>query len=84
MDWGMKANFFTIDSIADIAFGDPVGDLSEDADKFDFLSNTESSLPVMMLFTCYTWMLTLLQMPAVSRMIAPSPEEPSGFGRIMG
>lgn len=80
----MKANFFTIDSIADIAFGDPVGDLAEDADKFDFLSNTERSLPVMSIFTCYTWMLRLLQMPAVSRIIAPSPEEPSGFGRIMG
>lgn len=84
MDWGMKASFFTVDSISDMAFGDTVGDLAEDEVKFDFLSNTESSLPIMSIFTCYTWMLNFLQMTIVSRMIAPSSEEPSGFGRIMG
>lgn len=83
MDWGIKASFFTVDSISDMAFGEAVGDLAEDADKFDFISNMESSLPIMSIFPCYTWMLNFLQMPVVNRMIAPSPEEPSGFGRIM-
>ncbi|MCJ1269296.1 hypothetical protein MMC22_009187 [Lobaria immixta] len=84
MDWGMKASFFTVDSITDVTFGEPVGDLAEDADKFEFLSNTESSLPIVSVFTCYTWMLKLLQIPVFHKLIAPSPEERSGFGRIMG
>lgn len=84
MDWGTKASFFTIDSIADFAFSEPVGDLTEDADNYGFLSNIETSLPIMSVFTCYTWMTKLLQMRGISQLIAPKTDEPTGFGRIIG
>jgi hypothetical protein len=84
LDWGYLASYFGIDSITDIAFSEALGDLKEDADKFDFLHNMESNLPVMSIFTCYNWMLKLLQSPWVEKYVAPSPDDKSPFGNVMG
>ncbi len=84
MDWGYMASYFGIDSITDIAFSEALGDLKEDADKFNFLHNMESSLPTMSVFSCYNWMLKLLQSRYVERLVAPSPDDKSPFGHVMG
>lgn len=84
MDWGYLASYFGIDSICDIAFSEPLGDLESDEDKYNFLHNMEANLPTMSVFSCYNWMLKLLQMPAVARYCAPSPDDLSPFGHVMG
>ena len=84
MDWGYLASYFGIDSICDIAFSEALGDLEEDEDKFNFLHSMEASLPTMSIFTCYNWMLKLLQMPAVAKWVAPHPNDLSPFGSVMG
>jgi hypothetical protein len=84
LDWGYLASYFGIDSITDIAFSEALGDLKEDADKFNFLHNMESNLPTMSVFSCYNWMLKLLQSRWVEKYVAPSPDDKSPFGNVMG
>ena len=84
MDWGYLASYFGVDSICDIAFSEPLGGLESDEDKYNFLHNMEANLPTMSVFSCYNWMLKLLQMPAVARDCAPSPDDLSPFGHVMG
>ncbi|CAD6565532.1 MAG: hypothetical protein ASARMPRED_007312 [Alectoria sarmentosa] len=84
MDWGYLASYFGIDSICDIAFGEPLGDLQVDQDKYNFLHYMEAALPTMSVFACYNWMLKLLQSSIVARYCAPSPDDLSPFGHVMG
>ncbi|KAL8991443.1 MAG: hypothetical protein Q9177_000155 [Variospora cf. flavescens] len=84
MDWGYLASYFGIDSICDIAFSEPLGDLQVDQDKYNFLHNMEAQLPTMSVFSCYNWMLKLLQSPIVARYCAPHPDDLSPFGHVMG
>lgn len=44
MDWGQKASFFTLDSITDIAFGQPVGAMENDKDPYEFFAHMEPAL----------------------------------------
>ncbi|KAI1105358.1 cytochrome P450 [Jackrogersella minutella] len=84
MDWGYMASYFGIDSITDIAFSEALGDLKEDQDKHRFLHNMEENLPMMSFFTAYNEFLTLLQSRIVVKLLAPSPNDPSPFGQVMG
>ena len=84
LDYGLLANYYTIDSICDIAFSEPLGDLNVNQDKFDFIHNMEGGLSVMSIFTCYTWMLRLLQAGPIARFCAPNPGDLSPFGHVMG
>ncbi|KAI0456052.1 cytochrome P450 [Xylaria acuta] len=84
MDWGYMASYFGIDSITDIAFSESLGDLKEDKDKHDFLHNMEGNLPMMSFFSAYTEFLTILQSRIVVKLLAPSPDDPSPFGQVMG
>ena len=84
MDWGYVASYFGIDFICDVAFSEPLGDLQIDEDKYNFLHNMEANLPTMSVFSCYNWMLKLLQLPIVARFCAPHPDDISPFGHVMG
>ena len=84
VDWGQLASFYSIDSITDIAFSQPLGNLEADEDKFDFLKTTEASMPMLLTFTCFTELLTILQSKIVVKLLAPTPDDPSPFGRVMG
>ncbi|KAK6833502.1 hypothetical protein PG995_013252 [Apiospora arundinis] len=84
MDWGYMASYFGIDSITDIAFSEALGDLKEDKDKHNFLHNMEENLPMMSFFSAYTEWLTVLQSKIVVKLLAPSPDDPSPFGQVMG
>lgn len=41
MDLGQKGQFFTLDVISDLAFGEPFGYLKEDDDVFDYIKITD-------------------------------------------
>ncbi|KAK1656573.1 cytochrome P450 [Colletotrichum godetiae] len=44
-DFGLKAQYFTLDVISDLAFGKPFGDLASDSDVYDYIHTTEQSMP---------------------------------------
>jgi hypothetical protein len=84
LDWGYLASYFSIDSITDISFSEPLGDLKEDKDKWNFLHNTEDNLKPMSLFTIYPEILNMIPTTIMVKFMAPHPDDNSPFGMVMG
>ncbi|KAF2128299.1 pisatin demethylase [Dothidotthia symphoricarpi CBS 119687] len=84
LDWGYLASYFSIDSITDIAFSQPIGDLKEDKDKWNFLHNTEDNIRSMSFFTIYPEILNKIPLWVMVKYLAPHPDDNSPFGMVMG
>ncbi|KAL2166987.1 hypothetical protein VTG60DRAFT_1881 [Thermothelomyces hinnuleus] len=61
MDWGVKALYFTLDVIGDLAWGQPMGFLEQDADVFDYIKITTTSATAMMVVATYPALARILQ-----------------------
>lgn len=83
VDFALKAQFFTLDVLSEIAFGEAFGYLTEDEDLYDYIKTTEEALPI--LFIANTLPLTkkILHSPMMKRFM-PNDQDPMGFGRIRG
>src|SRR3569833_4685894 len=84
LDWGYLASYFSIDSITDISFSEPLGDLEEDKDKWNFLHNTEDNLKPMSFFTIYTEILGMIPTTIMVKFLAPHPHDNSPIGLVFG
>lgn len=84
MDWGQKASFFTLDSITDIAFGQPVGAMENDKDPYEFFAHMEPALVMGTPMTIYPWLAAFFQTKFMHRLVAPKADDSNGFGRMMG
>ena len=84
LDWGYLASYFSIDSITDIAFSQPIGDLKENKDKWNFLHNTEDNIKSMTFFTIYPEILNIIPLWVMVKFLAPHPDDNSPFGMVMG
>lgn len=69
-DFAQAAQYFTLDTLGDIAFGRPFGFLQADSDLHSYISTTKKSLPAIMLFSVFPWLNQLLEKPLVRNMIA--------------
>ncbi|KAK6223056.1 cytochrome P450 [Colletotrichum tabaci] len=81
-DFGLKAQYFTLDAISDIAFGEPFGDLETDSDVHGYIETMDQNMPTIILTSVLPWLLTLLSSPLFRRMM-PSEEDSIGVGKIM-
>jgi hypothetical protein len=82
LDFGRKAQYFTLDVITDLAFGDAFGFLATDSDIYDYIRTTEESLPVFMVTTVLPWMIKIFGSPIFAS-ILPSDKDVMGFGKVM-
>ncbi|KDN67099.1 putative cytochrome P450 [Colletotrichum sublineola] len=48
-DFGAKAQYFTLDVISDLAFGEPFGDLTTDSDVHEYIRTMEENMPTIIL-----------------------------------
>jgi hypothetical protein len=83
VDFAQKAQFFTLDVISDLAFGQPFGYLSKDEDVFDFLKITRAYFPVTVTMANLPWMITLLHSRLLSGLL-PKDTDKIGFGAFVG
>ncbi|KAK1476984.1 hypothetical protein CCUS01_16700 [Colletotrichum cuscutae] len=60
-DFGRKAQFFTLDVISDLAFGEPFGFVASDSDMYEYIKTTEENLPVFMGMTVVPWVIRLFR-----------------------
>lgn len=81
-DFGHKAQYFTLDVISSLAFGEPFGDLETDSDVYGYIRAMEESMPSIIVTSVMPWVLKLLQMP-ILRCMLPSEKDPVGVGRTM-
>lgn len=83
MDLGVKAQYFTLDVISDLAWGEPMGFLAQDRDVFNYLKVTTMSIPAMMVLSTYPGLVSLLQTPLL-RPLLPRETDTNGFGALIG
>ncbi|OLN95806.1 Pisatin demethylase 9 [Colletotrichum chlorophyti] len=82
-DFGRKAQFFTLDVISDLAFGEPFGDLATDSDVHEYIGTMEKNMPAIILTTVLPWLLKALSSP-VFRSLLPSEKDAIGVGKTIG
>ena len=81
-DLGQKVQYFTLDVISDIAFGEPFGFLETDSDVYKYIETTEQTLPMVMVTTVVPSLVMLLASPLLKSAL-PSDKDVLGFGRVM-
>ena len=84
MDLAQKVEFFTLDAISGLAFGEPFGDLIDDSDKFDYKKTLEGSAPVLVLLGELLEVRYFLDKTSLMKLLAPSATDKTGLGRIIG
>jgi len=82
-DFGRKAQYFTLDVISDLAYGDPFGFLEKDADQHDYIKITEEQFSMLLTLTVYPWIISALSSPLL-KFLLPTEDDPFGFGKFMG
>ncbi|KAF2867781.1 benzoate 4-monooxygenase cytochrome-like protein P450 [Massariosphaeria phaeospora] len=83
MDLARKIQYFALDVISTIGFGQAFGDLKADADLNDYIVSSEQGLAIVTLSGALG-LTPILQWPPVARLLGPSEKDKSGFGRMMG
>lgn len=84
MDFAKIAQYFTLDIISDVAFGEPIGFLVRNEDVNGYCQVVEKALPAFEWAAALPMMNRLVRLPVLKKMIMPSPQDVSGVGMIMG
>lgn len=83
MDFARKTQYFTLDVISDLAFGQPLGYLEQDGDVYDYIKITGASIPAMMFLSNMPALANLMQSPLL-RWLLPKETDKLGFGAFIG
>ncbi|GKT61183.1 cytochrome p450 [Colletotrichum tofieldiae] len=81
-DFGLKTQYFTLDVIPDLAFGQPFGDLTSDSDVHDYIHTTEQNMPNIVVAAVLPWLLTMLSWPLLRRLL-PSESDTKGLRKLI-
>lgn len=84
MDLAEKTQFFTLDTIMDIATGVPVGDLEHDSDVYNYLKTTADALAPLIMIGSVPAAANFLRIPFIAQKLYPTAEDKIGFGRLIG
>jgi hypothetical protein len=83
IDFAEKTQFFALDAICDISFGQAFGYLIDDKDLFRYIEINDSALPVMNMVSVLPWLGKLVHRWPF-RLLLPKEGDKVGFGRLMG
>ena len=84
MDFARKAQFFTVDVISGLAFGQSFENLTLDEDRDEYIKSVEEAMPVTILMTELSEVHSFLEKSSLMKMLAPSARDKIGFGKIIG
>ncbi|OJD37098.1 cytochrome p450 [Diplodia corticola] len=84
LDFGMAAQYFTLDVITSLGFGFPFGYLKRDEDVHEYVKTTKAVIPVLVLSCCYPVMNKILGHPWVRAITGPHTGDEVGLGKLMG
>lgn len=83
IDFGRRAQYFTLDVISTVAYGFPFGFLATDTDVYQYIETSEKAVLAAMVVTVYPWLNHILT-SSFMKSILPSATDPIGFGKIIG
>lgn len=82
MDLARKIQYFTLDVISTIGFGEAFGDLEADADVGAYVQSSEEGMRL--ITTVAALGLTrVFHWPPLARLLGPSEKDAAGFGKMM-
>ncbi|ORY14838.1 cytochrome P450 [Clohesyomyces aquaticus] len=84
MDFGRKAQFFTLDVITKVSYGKEFGYLDQDTDVHDYVKTTEDLVPWLTVCAVVPFMNAFMNRSWVKGKFGPGPEDKSGMGKLMG
>ncbi|RSL52120.1 hypothetical protein CEP53_008193 [Fusarium sp. AF-6] len=82
-DFAQKIQYFTLDVISDLAFGQPFGYVDQDDDVFNFIKITRSFFPVTLVIANIPSLVSLLH-SRLFRGLLPKESDKFGFGAFIG
>ncbi|KAF5020104.1 hypothetical protein F66182_7867 [Fusarium sp. NRRL 66182] len=83
VDLAEKTQFFALDAIGDVSFGEPFGYLTKDEDLYRYNEINASSLAAMNIVSVYPWLSRIVHRWPLS-LLLPREQDQVGFGRLMG
>ncbi|PNP66730.1 hypothetical protein FNYG_13460 [Fusarium nygamai] len=83
LDVAEKTQFFALDVIGEVSFGEPFGYLTKDEDLYQYNKINANSLPVLNVVSVYPWLGRIVYRWPLS-LLLPREEDLVGFGRLMG
>ncbi|KAI8942935.1 hypothetical protein NX059_000973 [Plenodomus lindquistii] len=82
VDIGQKIQYFTLDVISTVGFGEPFGHVKADADVHEVIKSARLGMKMMSIFGAFG-LVPYLQWPIIAQMLAPSENDKTGMGRMM-
>jgi len=82
MEFGHRAQFFTLDVATAVTFGECFGFLNKDADVEKYLETTEAMIPMFGILGSLPWLVYVMHSWPINR-IMPGEKDKIGFGRLM-
>lgn len=82
MEFGHRAQFFTLDVVTSVTFGEAWGFLRRDGDVEKYLETTEAMIPMFGIFGSLPWLVLAVHAWPLS-LAMPGEGDKIGFGRLM-
>lgn len=83
VDMGKLAQYFTLDSIAKLAFGEEFGCVKEDRDVLDYGPVTSENIPFLAMCGDVPWLRNIVLAPWPRRLMGPKETDGSGIGKLL-
>ena len=82
MEFGHRAQFFSLDVVTDITFGEPFGFLKKDGDVEHYIETQMAMIYVFGILGTLPWLLHVIHAWPINRLM-PGEADKVGFGRLM-
>lgn len=82
MEFGRRAQFFTLDVSTSVTFGKPFGFLAKDGDVEKYMETTEAMIPMFGILGTLPWLVYAMHAWPLNRLM-PGEGDTVGFGRLM-
>lgn len=82
MEFSHRSQFFTLDVVTCVTFGEPFGFINKDGDVEKYLETTEAMLPMFGVLGTLPWLVYAMHSWPIKYMM-PGEGDKVGFGRLM-
>ncbi|KAK1826547.1 cytochrome P450 [Podospora conica] len=82
-DFALLCQFFTLDAISKLGFGEPIGHLEHNSDRFGYINTIDNMIPIISAVSASPLATAITNIPFIKRLIAPSRKDTSGVGRLL-
>ena len=83
VDFARLSTFFTIDSISKLGFGESMGYLEHNADRYGYIEAVHDALPIISAVSALPLATKVLSIPFIKNTFAPSRKDSTGLGRLL-